>query len=100
MISMSYPVDMAWAAICSSLSVTFTPTLMLGENMMAVRCAKASSSAFCASVKPVVPMTAFTPSSAHTAMWARVPSGRVKSISTSAFCRPTFRSAVIATPLA
>src|SRR3989338_6980094 len=91
---------MALAAICSSLRVTFTPTLMLGAMTMAVRWAKTAISAFCASVKPVVPTTAFTPSSQHTARWARVPSGRVKSIRTSAFFRPAAMSAVMATPLA
>lgn len=67
---------------------------------LAVRCAWVSSSAFCASVKPVVPMTAFTPSWLHTARWASVPSGRVKSMSTSAFLSPAATSAVMATPLA
>src|SRR3990167_8411827 len=73
---------------------------MLGAMTMAVGCAWAAISAFCASVKPVVPMTALTPSSAHTARWASVPSGRVKSISTSAFFNPSCRLAVIGTPLA
>ena len=52
-------------------------------------------------VKPVVPMTCATPSSRHTASCASVPSGRVKSISTSARGeRRRAASAVIGTPLA
>ena len=55
---------------------------MLGAITIAMCCACAAISAFCASLKPVVPITALTPSSRHTARCASVPSGRVKSIST------------------
>ena len=55
---------------------------------MAMCSACAAISAFCASLKPVVPITALTPSSRHTARCASVPSGRVKSISTCASREP------------
>jgi hypothetical protein len=61
--------------------------------------AAAAISAFWASLKPVVPMTARTPCRRQAARCASVPSGRVKSISTSARARPACRSAVIATPV-
>ena len=67
---------------------------------MAMSLAASAISAFCASLKPVVPITACTPSSRHTARCASVPSGRVKSISTCASCRPARRSDTMGTPLA
>jgi hypothetical protein len=50
--------------------------------------------------KPVVPITALTPSSRHTFRWAKVPSGRVKSIRNCDCCKPALRSLVTSTPLA
>jgi hypothetical protein len=73
---------------------------MLGDITMPISRAAAAISAFCASVKPVVPMTMRTPWARQAARWASVPSGRVKSISTSAWARPWARSSVMATPLA
>ena len=61
---------------------------MLGAMTMAVRWCMGGDLGLLGVVKPVVPMTACTPSSRQMARWASVPSGRVKSISTSAFCSP------------
>ena len=84
----------------AACSMTLTPTLMLGAITIAMcsRDARRSRPSARRS-KPVVPITASTPSSRHSARCASVPSGRVKSISTSASARPARRSAVTGTPL-
>jgi hypothetical protein len=64
----------ALAASSSSLSVTLTPTLMLGASTMGC-CAAAGISAFCASEKPVVPITMATPCWRQAARCASVPRG-------------------------
>src|SRR5690606_16899236 len=87
------------AATSSSLNVALTPTLMLGANTIGTRCAAASIRARPASSKPVVPMTAPTPLRTQASRWARVPSGRVKSIRKSAPARASSADAVIATPV-
>jgi hypothetical protein len=87
------------AAISSSLKVTFTPTLMLGDSITAVRRAYSAMRAFCSSLKPVVPMTSLTPSSAQMARWSMVPSGRVKSIRQSALDSAARTSLSMAMPL-
>ena len=58
----------------SSLSVAFTPTLMLGAKTMAVFWAATSMAARPASSKPVVPMTAFTPWRTQACRCSSVPS--------------------------
>ncbi len=58
------------------------------------------SSAFCSSESPVVPTTAPVPWRAHAATCASVPSGRVKSISTSAAAAAASASAPTTTPVA
>ncbi len=91
---------MACAAICNNFKVTLTPTLMLGAITMAMSLAASAISAFCSSVKPVVPMTSLTPNSRQILKCASVPSGRVKSINTWLFCKPLRTSASMFTPLA
>ena len=71
---------------------------MLGASTIAMSRAWAAMSAFCASLKPVVPITALTPSSRQIARCASVPSGRVKSISTCAAASAARGSPLIATP--
>ena len=71
---------------------------MLGAITMAMSRAASAMAAFCASEKPVVPITMATPRRRQAARWARVASGRVKSISTRAPRRPASRSAVTGTP--
>ena len=66
---------------------------------MAMDFAASAISAFCASVKPVVPMTAFTPCCTQTRKWASVPSGRVKSIRHWLPAKPASKSAVMVTPV-
>ncbi len=58
--------------------------LMFGAKTIGTARACVASSARCAGASPVVPATSATRRRAHAAAWARVPSGRVKSISTSA----------------
>ena len=82
----------------SSLSVAFTPTLMLGAKTMAVFWAATSMAARPASSKPVVPMTAFTPWRTQACRCSSVPSGRVKSIRQSAPDSAS-RLSVMATPV-
>jgi hypothetical protein len=89
---------MLLAAICSSLRVTLTPTLMFGANMMAVFSAAARIAALPASSKPVVPMIILMPWAAQYSRCLRVPSGRVKSIRNSQSARPLASSDWIATP--
>ena len=79
--------------------MTLTPMLMFGAITRAMCCAWVVTMACCAAVKPVVPMTTLTPKVWHTAKWASVPSGRVKSINTSAPCKPLRKSAVTKTPV-
>jgi hypothetical protein len=72
---------------------------MLGDITMPMSRAAAAISAFC------VGEAGGADDHAHAlarqaARWASVPSGRVKSISTSAWARPWARSSVMATPLA
>ncbi len=82
----------------SNLSVTFTPTLMLGAITIAMRFAASAISAFCSSEKPVVPITRFTPCASQARRWSIVPSGRVKSIRHWLCDRPAATSAVMSTP--
>ena len=64
---------------------TLTPTLMFGAKTIGIVRANAGERRpCCASESPVVPTTAPIPCRAHAARCASVPSGRVKSISTSA----------------
>jgi hypothetical protein len=69
----------------TSFSATFTPTLMLGDITIAISRAAARISSSWAAEKPVVPMTSARLSSRHAFACASVPSGRVKSMTTSAF---------------
>ena len=99
MISMSQPSLSERAAWAKRPSITFTPTAMFAAITMGSLRACSAMRAFWALSKPVVPMTAATPMRAQTSKWASVPSGRVKSISTCAPCRPCARSAAMFTPL-
>jgi hypothetical protein len=65
----------ALAAISSSLSVTFTPTLMLGAITIAMSRAASAIWCFWASLKPVVPITRLTPRSRQADRCASVPFG-------------------------
>ena len=76
----------ACAACSTSDSSTLTPTLMFGANTIGNLVARAAASSRLSAHRrsPVVPTTAPTPCRAHAARCASVPSGRVKSIRTSA----------------
>ncbi len=87
------------AAVSSSLSSRLTPTLMLGANTMA-------PSAEAAAIRPLLLRAEAGGSDHHlharpaaTSMCPSSPSGRVKSISTSAPRRAAARSAPMRTPL-
>src|SRR5690606_5260057 len=87
------------AASSSSLKVALTPTLMFGAKTIGTEPAAASIAARPASSKPVVPMTAPTRLRTQASRWARVPSGRVKSMRKSDFARTSSREELIATPV-
>ena len=97
---MSYAGPSRAAADSTSASSTLTPTLMFGANTTGIVSACRASSAFCSAENPVVPTTAPAPCRAHAARWAMLPSGRVKSIMTSATPAAASASVPTVTPVA
>src|SRR3954452_12629594 len=95
---MSYPSRRTCAACCSSLSISVTPTLMLGASMTGMSRAASAIWLLCSALKPVVPITMPTWSRRHTCKCAMVPSGRVKSIRTSLPASACSTWSVICTP--
>ena len=98
--SMSKSSSSAAATRLVNCTSRLTPRLMLPARTMTQLCDAGCSSAICASVMPVVPMTWATPESAQSAENASVASGAVKSITTSAAAMALAASSVATTPLA
>ena len=93
------PWPSAPAATSSSRNATFTPTLKLGDMTMAMSRAAAAISCFCASLKPVVPITILDAllAAGGKVRPSRLP-GSVKSISTSQAAIALAASSPIFTP--
>ena len=99
-ISTSKPSASERAATSSSFSTTLTPTLMFGAMTIAMCSAWRRDLAPSARRRSrSCRSTAATPSSRQRARWASVPSGRVKSISTSLAASAARASAPTTTPL-
>ena len=86
-------------ASATSLSMTFTPTDMLGASTMGTVWAATAIFSLSAAERPVVPMTMAAPAVAAAAALATVAAGAEKSIHTSAAPLPGRRS-TIRTPAA